>query len=144
MANTNYYENLFVISKDCEKNFEPFKQELTTIEKIGLEAVLVDFVNQYEQCEFGENYTNIEPYVRYNKDSVDILDGYSDTYNFNNYAIGEMKLTSNGIAIMIVADLDNYIGDDKELFEQYKGDYQELIDRFDVWCEFETRYIRFD
>lgn len=48
MANANYYNNLFVISKDCEKNFEPFKKELSAIEKIGLEAILVDFVNQYE------------------------------------------------------------------------------------------------
>lgn len=144
MANTNYYENLFIISKDCEKNFEPFKKELSTIEKIGLEAVLVDFIKQYEESELGEVYTNIEPYVRYNQNSVDILDGYNDTFIFQNYAIGDLKLTDNDIVIMIVADLDNYIGDDKELFEQYKGDYYELVDRCDVWCDFDTRYIRFD
>lgn len=45
---------------------------------------------------------------------------------------------------MIVADLDNYIGDNKEEYEKYKGDYLELIDRFDIWCDFDTRYIRFD
>ena len=144
MANTNYYENLFVISKDCEKNFEPFKKELSTIEKIGLEAILVDLVKQYEECELGEVFTNIEPYVRYNVDGVDILDGYNDTYIFNQYAIGDLKLTSNNIPIMIVADLDNYIGDNKEEYEKYKGDYLELIDRFDIWCDFDTRYIRFD
>ena len=143
MANTNYYERKILIPKENEEIFKQ-KNNLNTIEKIGLEAILIDFIKQHEEIEFGEIYTNIEPYTRYNENSIDILDGYQDTYIFECYAISEIWMTENGIPMLSAIDLTNYLGDEKEFYEENSGDFYTLIDHFDIYCDFESVTFRLD
>lgn len=124
--------------------YEDKKQELTTLEKIGLETVLVDFCADYEEQMTGEkpDVDRIKNYIRYNENDVDFLDGYNDTYNFDHYAIISLWVTNSGCIVLEVADLDEYTGEYTEDFEDYEGDYFGIIDHFDVWSDFETRLFR--
>lgn len=144
-ANTyyNYYTDKFLLGDDAPINKESAKV-LSTLEKRGLEAVLRDFIAEYEEENFGEVYTNIENCTRYNEKSVDILDGYYDTYNFDNYAICEIYATENGCIILDCVDLDQYTGEDVEDFENYNGDYEEIIRNFDIFSDFKTVKFRLD
>ena len=98
----NVYSRSYLLPEDCHSNFEPYrKRSLNTIELIGLEAILIAFVQQYEEAMLGEVYTkNLSSFTRYNDDSVDILDGVYDTYIFDNYAIGSIWMTDNGIPML--------------------------------------------
>lgn len=137
----NYYSNLFIIPEENEAIFNnDRKHNLTTIEKIGLESVLSDFVKEYEESVFGETYGDIKEYTRYNEDSVDILDGYTDTYIFDHYAIGSVWTTNNGCIVMEAADLDDYEGDDMEAFED--SDLYDRPNNFDIWSDFKQVLIR--
>ena len=138
-----YYTDRFLLDADAPVYNAPAKV-LTTIEKRGLEAVLRDFIAEYEEETQGEAYTNIENYTRYNEKSVDILDGYFDTYLFDNYAICEIYATERGCIILDCVDLDKYTGEDKEDFTQYEGDYYEIIEKFDIFSDFETAKFRLD
>ena len=135
---SNYYNNLLKVN---EENFTPYKkQELNTVEKIGLDKILSDFIKEYELETFGETYGDISDYTRYNKDNVDILDGYTDTYIFDTYAIGCIWMTENGCLLLECVDLEAYNGENTEEFEE-----SELMDRpnkFDLWAEFDTVLFR--
>ena len=130
------YSDLFIISKENERNFtRNRKRNLSTLEKVGLEAILDDFVKEYEEINYGESHS-IKDYIRYNDDGVDILDGVTDTYIFDNYAIGEVWTTTGGCVLMTVADLDT-VGEENE-------DNFEKPNKYDIWSETETRLIRLD
>ena len=130
------YSNYFVISKENEENFTKDKKtNLSTLEKVGLETILDDFVKDYEDTVFGESHS-IKDYIRYNDDNVDILDGVTDTYIFDNYAIGEVWTTTGGCILMTVADLDTAGEKDEDIFEKPS--------KYDIWSEAETRLIRLD
>jgi hypothetical protein len=133
----NYYTNIFKLDEDRREFFEAEKKRnLSTVEKIGLEAILADFVEEYEQEQFGETYGNIKNYIRYNADSVDILDGYTDTYIFDHYAIGSVWMTENGCIMMDAVDLDEYTGDDEEEQEEFDdADMMERPNKFDIWSD---------
>jgi len=147
MATTNtyytYYTDKFLLDDDAPISKAPAKV-LNTLEKRGLEAVLRDFISEYEEEVFGEVYANIENYTRYNEKSVDILDGCYDTYNFDNYAICEIYATENGCIILECVDLDQYTGEDIEDFKNYKGDYEEILRNFDIFSDFKTVKFRLD
>lgn len=131
-----YYENMLIIPKKNEMLFiKDKKKDLNLVEKIGLETILCDFVNNYELCSYGEIYNNVKDFIRYNEDDIDILDGYYDTYVFDNYAIGDIWMTKNGIAVLTVADLSTY--------EDYNDNmsFEEVVEKCDIWCDCETRYI---
>lgn len=141
MYNHDYYSNLFKISEDnATAFFKDKKHNLTTVEKIGLESILADFVEEYEDTVFGESYGNIKDYTRYNEDSVDLLDGYSDTYIFDHYAIGSIWTTNNGCICMDAVDLDDYEGDDMEAFED--SDLYDRPNNFDIWTDFKPVLFR--
>ena len=71
----NVFERRHIIPEDCYKHFHR-KEKLNNIELIGLEAVLIAFIHQYEEEEYGEVYCkNMIEYTHYNEDSVDIWDG---------------------------------------------------------------------
>lgn len=112
----NYYTNRFLLSDDATWTTADAKQELTQIEKIGLEHVLQDFITEYEVENYGVAYTNIINYTRWMVDGVDILDGYTDSYIFDNYAISCIYCTNNGIILLNCFDLETYTGDDPEGF----------------------------
>ena len=138
----NYYSNKIMIPEENKAIFENNrKQELTTLEKIGLEAILDDFVTEYETDTIGEAHS-IKDYIRYNEDSVDILDGCTDTYIFDHYAIGDVWTTENGCILMTAVDLEAYTGDDPERFES--SDLYELPYNFDLWSDFDTVLFRLD
>ena len=131
-----------MIPKENEEIFNnDRKRDLSTLEKIGLEAILADFVKDYEEETEGDFYSkDIKNYIRYNSDSVDFLDGYTDTYIFNQYAIGEVWTTKNGCIMMTAADLEAYTGDEPERFEE--SDIYERPNKFDLWCDFDTVLFR--
>lgn len=94
------FSSRYMIPEDCHDNFHR-KKNLNAIELVGLEAILVNLIQQYEEEAFGEVYsTSITDYTRYNEDCVDILDGVYDTYIFRNYAIGSIWMTDNGIPML--------------------------------------------
>ena len=136
------YNSLFIIPEENESIFEnDRKTELTTLEKIGLEAILADFVQDYEEETSGEIYSHdIKNYIRYNSDSVDFLDGITDTYIFDNYAIGEVWTTKNGCIVMSAVDLEQYTGDEREKFEE--SDIYERPNKFDIWSDFKPVLFR--
>ena len=132
------YNDRFELSEESAKNHKAErKQNLTTLEKIGLEKVLCDFVKDYEETVYGETYGDLSQYTRYNESSVDILDGVTDTYIFDHYAINEIWVTNYGGVILSTVDLEQYIGDEPERYEEEKDDIFSLPNNFDIWSDFE-------
>jgi len=143
----NYYENMFLLDNSSDYIWwkTDRKKELNQLEKIGLENVLNDFVKDYENNVYSENYVNIIDYTRWNQDNVDILDGYYDTYIFDNYAIGEIYCTNNGIILLDCIDLRTY--ENKENDTDYQdlindGDYQGIVSKYDIFGDFELVTFR--
>lgn len=139
----NYYSDKFIIDKDKENIFEnDRKTDLSLIEKIGLEAILNDFVKEYEEESFGQAH-DIKDYIRWNEDGVDILDGVTDTYIFDHYAISEVWVTNNGCIMLSAIDLDNFTNEDED--EQERFERSDIYDRpnsFDLYCDFESVLFR--
>lgn len=143
----NYYRNLFNVTENADIFDNDRKQELTTLDKIGLEAVLTDFCVDYEEETTGErpDPERIKNYIRYNNNSVDFLDGYTDTYIFNHYAIGSAWTTKNGCIMLDAVDLDTYTADDEEEKEDFENcDTYEKPGRYDVWSVCERTLFRLD
>ena len=62
MNMNHIYENRHLIPEEHVDHFEKHrKQKLNMVEKIGLEAILCEFVKQYELDNFTESYTNYAP-----------------------------------------------------------------------------------
>lgn len=135
-----YYTNKFLLDTSKENKYRWFetdrKKELNQIEKIGLEHVLQDFITEYEEDNFGEVYTNIIDYTRWNTNSVDILDGYSDTYIFDTYAIECIYCTNNGIILLECSDLETFNGEDEEEKERFFD--TDILDRVSGFDRFEN------
>lgn len=103
----NIFSNRYRLPEDCHGNFHR-KEKLNAIERLGLEAVLVAFIQQYEAEVLGEVYSkNVTDYTRFNDDCVDILDGCYDTYIFDGYAIGSVWMTDNGIPMLECYQLES-------------------------------------
>lgn len=137
----NLYSELFLIPDEKVSHFENDKKNnLSLIEKVGLEAMLADFIAEYEEIQYGEAGVSIKEYTRWNDNCVDILDGYTDTYIFDHYAIGSVWTTSNGCVCMDAVDLEEYTGDDKEAFED--SDLYDRPSRFDIWSDFKPVLFR--
>lgn len=133
MNMNNLYENMYIIPKKSMKNFIP-KKHLSFLECVGLESILVTFLMQYEEENFGINESNreneIRGYTRYCEDSVSILDGVYDTYEFNGFLFDKIWTTENG-CIMISA---------YKIPENHIDDWQDC----DFISDFEEFYIRLD
>ena len=96
----NVFSNRHLIPEEYHENFSR-KRYLCTVEKLGLEAILVAFIHQYEHEEYGEVFSdNLTNFTRNNDSCVDILDGVFDTYIFDNYAISEIWMTESGIPML--------------------------------------------
>lgn len=141
----NYYSSKFIIDKDKENIFEnDRKTGLSLVEKIGLEAILNDFVKEYEE-EQGLGANDIKDYIRWNEDGVDILDGYTDTYIFDHYAISEVWVTNNGCIMLSAQDLDEFLSEDEEERERFEdSDIYERPNKFDLYCDFASVLFRLD
>ena len=142
---SNFYSNLFEIPAENFSIFEnDRKKELSTLEKIGLESVLADFVQEYEEETEGEFFSkNIKDFIRYNESGVDFLDGVTDTYIFEHYAIGDVWTTNNGCIVMSCVDLDEFEDEDEDERERFNS--SDLYDRpnsFDIWCQFKPVLFR--
>lgn len=122
------YENYHIIPADCESNFVP-KAELNTIEKVGLEAIAVEFMYQHECSAFGlgSDHERIRSFIRWNESSVDILDGFYDTYEFDGFLIGSFWMTENGIPMMTAFEIPEDCEDWRDC---------------DYLCDFPARFIR--
>lgn len=114
--NMNYiYENRHLIPDEHVDHFEKHrKQQLNMVEKIGLEAILCEFVRQYEEEEFGCYCNNFRDYTRWNESSIDILDGVYDTYIFGNYAIAEIWIAYDSCIMLTCYELESEEYDDPE------------------------------
>lgn len=126
----NVYDRKHLIPVEYESNFRR-KTELNMIEKIGLEAIAVEFMAQYEKELTGEepNRPFLRGFIRWNADNVDILDGYHDTYEFDGYLFGELWMTENGIPMMTAFE----IPEDCEDWTEH-----------DWLCDFTARLFRLD
>jgi len=137
-----------------EQNWSIFdddhKTDLNRVEKLGLEAVLADFVSEYEKDVLGDACDSIKSYIRWNDDGVDILDGIIDTYVFYNYAIGSVWMTSNGCILIDAVDLEVYDGlIDDTIDDDYISDFEqcdvcEKPYKYDIWSECKRVLIRID
>ena len=114
--NMNYiYENRHLIPDEHVDHFEKHrKQKLNMVEKIGLEAILCEFVRQYEEEEFGCYCNNFRDYTRWCESSIDILDGFYDTYIFGNYAIAEIWIAYDSCIMLSCYELESDEYDDPE------------------------------
>ena len=111
------YENKHIIPKENESCFHQ-KENLNTIELVGLEAIAVEFLIQYEySCgieELDHRIETIRNYMRWNENSIDILDGCYDTYEFDGYLFGDIWMTENGIPILTAYVIPEDLEDDWE------------------------------
>lgn len=141
----NYYSDKFIIDKDKENIFEnDRKTDLSLVEKIGLEAILNDFVKEYEE-EQGLGSNGIKDYIRWNEDGVDIFDGVTDTYIFDHYAISEVWVTNNGCIMLSAQDLDEFLSEDEDEIERFEdSDIYERPNKFDLYCDFASVLFRLD
>ena len=126
------YERRHLLPVECEGNFHR-KPELNTIEHIGLEAIAVEFFEQYEREVFGEpidaeRRENLRGFMRWCKGSVDILDGYYDTYEFDGYLFEEVWMTDNGVPMLTAYEIP----------EGREDDWMDC----DFRCEFPARLFR--
>lgn len=139
----NFYTDLFEIKRENHEIFLNDRKKLNTIEMMGLELALTQFVKAYEEKQFGETYSDITQYIRYLDNGIDVLDGVTDTYIFDHYAFGDLWCTSNGIIMMSAVDLDNYTGDDEQKAEAIKDtDILERPIKFDIWSDFRPVLFR--
>jgi hypothetical protein len=122
------YDKYHIIPADCESNFTA-KTELNTIEKVGLEAIAVEFMYQHDLANYGieGNRDEIRSFIRWNENSVDILDGYYDTYEFDGFLIGSFWMTENGIPMMTAFEIPEDCEDWRDC---------------DYLCDFPARFIR--
>lgn len=129
------YENRHLLSGGALKNFLPYrKTDMNAVEYLGLEAILCKFVEQYEEEAFGESYVKLTDYTRWNKDSVDILDGCYDTYVFDDYAICEIWMTDNGCVLLSCYELKH---------PEYDDPY-DVLRNIDWQCECKPITFRLD
>lgn len=125
------YERRHLIPKEYENNFDRNKSP-NTLEKLALESILTEFMYQHQLSEYGETYFNHEQLrgaVRWNKDSVDILDGSHDTYEFDGYLIGELWCTDNGIPMLSAYKIPDDCEDWTEC--DWMSDFDECMFRLD-------------
>ena len=116
--NMNYiYENRHLIPEEHVDHFEKHrKYDLSTVEMIGLETILCEFVKQYEESEFGASYGNLRDYTRWDRKAgmIDLLDGCYDTYIFGNYAIAEIWIAYDSCIMLTCYELESDEYDDPE------------------------------
>lgn len=108
---TNNFNAYLVEAKNHETFRKIQKMKLNDLEKFGLGHALVQFVKEYEEENFGEFFsTNIKDFIQWHTSSVDILDGYQDTYFFHfeglYLAINYIWVTNNGIIMLNCYEAD--------------------------------------
>lgn len=114
MNMSTVYSNRHLVPTDHVAYFEEHrKTNLSTLEYLGLEAILCAFVDQYEEEVMGEKANNLADYTRWNENgSIDILDGVYDTYIFGNYAISEIWVAFDGCIMLSCYELEHEEYDD--------------------------------
>ena len=114
---SSIYENRHLIPEEHMKHFEDHrKYNLSLVEMIGLEAVLCEFVKQYEEAEYGCFCSSFRDYTRWDSKAgmIDLLDGIYDTYVFNNYAISEIWIAYEDCIMLSCYELQSDEYDDPE------------------------------
>ena len=107
------YEHRHRLPLEAAQRFErDRKTDINVVEHIGLEAILCLFVEQYELETYGETYAKLSDYTRWTESGVDILDGYYDTYLFDDYAISEIWMTNTGCVLLDCYELKHPEYDD--------------------------------
>lgn len=102
------YQNSIRLSKDRWDNFDRDRNKnLNIAELYGLRCILSAFVKDYESSCYGENFTHIEDVARFNKDCIDILDGYYNAYVFDNYAVKSIWMTNAGAILLDCYDVSS-------------------------------------
>ena len=111
------------------------KDKLNQLELIALEAILCKFIQQYEEEELGEVYSNDADLSTYwHADGVSILDGVCDTYIFNDYAIADIWCTEAGCVLLSCYHLQHDEYDDPEEVVRcidWQSECEEVLFRLD-------------
>lgn len=104
------YQDSTRLSKDCWDNFDRDRNKnLNIAELYGLRLILSAFIKDFEEVYFGadEAFTHIEDVARFNKDCIDILDGYYNIYVFDHYAIKSIWMTNGGAILLDCYDVNS-------------------------------------
>lgn len=104
------YQNSTRLSKDRWDNFDRDRNKnLNIAELYGLRHILSAFIKDFEEVYFGvdEAFTHIEDVARFNKDCIDILDGYYNIYVFDRYAIKSIWMTNGGAILLDCYDVSS-------------------------------------
>lgn len=114
MNMSTIYADRHLVSEDRVAHFEEHRKTyISTLEYIGLEAVLCAFINQYNIAACGEECNNVADYTRWNDDgSVDILDGCYDTYVFDEMAIDKIWIAYDDCIMLSCYELKSDEYDD--------------------------------
>lgn len=124
------YERRYLLPAKYEENFTR-KTNLNTIEKLGLEAIAVEFMylHSAEELGFEPKREELRGYIRWHCDNVDLLDGYDDTYEFDGFLIDCFWMTEEGIPMLTAYEIPEDCEDWRE---------------HDHFGEFTARYFRLD
>ena len=104
------YQDSTRLSKDCWGSFDRDRNKnLNIAELYGLRLILSAFIKDFEEVYFGvdEAFTHIEDVARFNKDCIDILDGYYNIYVFDHYAIKSIWMTNGGAVLLDCHDVSS-------------------------------------
>lgn len=104
------YQDSARLPKDCWDAFDRDRNKnLNTAELYGLRLILSAFIKDFEEVYFGvdEAFTHIEDVARFNKDCIDILDGYYNIYVFDHYAIKCIWMTNDGAILLDCYDVNS-------------------------------------
>ena len=102
------YEDKYKLEESRFTHFDAHRKAvLNEVDEYGLEYILQAFIKNYEENIFGEAYTDISNYMRFSTDNVNILDGYTNTYVFDEYAIDCIWMTDNGCVILECREIGN-------------------------------------
>lgn len=126
------YERRYLVPEEHANNFKQ-KLNLSDIERVGLEAIAVEFIAQYETETCGEETTaerraELRDFIRWNSSSVDILDGYYDTYEFDGYLLNCVWVTENGIPMLSAWEIPEDCEDwtEHDYMDEFKAVYFRL------------------
>jgi len=110
------------------------KMDLSAVERVGLKKIFSDFVNDYEATVAGvETSGDIYELLTCIDSNVEIIDGDTNAYIVDHYAIESIWTTNGGAVCLTGYDLTDYSGDDSNEYELIKDDLYSLPRNLDLY-----------
>lgn len=97
------------------------KRQLSTVEKMGLEYILGDFMKAVCRRDYDFSMDDdVFDEIVWHDDCVSILNGTNDTFVFGNYAVDEVWCTYGGSILLTAYDLTTAPDTDKHCYDPYQ------------------------